>query len=341
VSRRSLILHVDVDAFFASVEQLLIPALRNRPVVVGNGCIASCSYEARRFGLRAGMSLREARRLCPSAVFLDGQQAIYRCFAEHVWRICRRYTLGLETYLDEAYGDATGVPERFGCDPPELGRRLRGEVLREVGLTVSVGLASNRMLAKIASASVKPRGVAWIRPGEEEKFLADMPVEKLPGVGRKTAERLRDMNITTVAGLRLLPRGLLRAMFGRRGEVLHERCRGRDAGGMEFRPAPPRTISRETTFHRPTCDPAEIRGMLFYLLERALRAVRQARLLAGCVALNIRYEDGRDFCAARRAPASARYGPYVVAGKVAQQYGAITISAEGISLHPPSGLLVA
>ena len=158
---------------------------------------------------------------------------------------------------------------------------------------------------------------------------------------RKTAERLRDMNITTVAGLRLLPRGLLRAMFGRRGEVLHERCRGRDAGGMEFRPAPPRTISRETTFHRPTCDPAEIRGMLFYLLERALRAVRQARLLAGCVALNIRYEDGRDFCAARRAPASARYGPYVVAGKVAQQYGAITISAEGISLHPPSGLLVA
>ena len=254
----TLILHVDVDAFFASVEQLLIPSLRGRPVVVGSGVIASCSYEARAFGLRAGMSLREARRLCPKAVFLKGQYAVYHCFAEHVWRVCRRYTCGLETYLDEAYGDATGIP--IDGDPPTLGRKLQRQVGEEVGLPVSVGLAANRMLAKIASASVKPKGVAWVGPGGGERFLDSLPIEKLLGVGHKTAERLRDMNIRTVAALRPLPRETLRAMFGRRGEVLYERCRGR-TGVSPLRgvsPVLPKTISRGTTFHEPTCDPAEI-----------------------------------------------------------------------------------
>ena len=111
-----LILHVDIDAFFPSVERLLIPSLRHRPVVVGSGCIASCSYEARRSGLHAGMPLHQARRLCPAAVILPGNYQIYRCFAEHVWQICRRFTCGLETYLDEAYGEA--VIEGFGGDPP-------------------------------------------------------------------------------------------------------------------------------------------------------------------------------------------------------------------------------
>lgn len=296
----TLILHVDADAFFASVEQLLIPWLRDRPVVVGSGVIASCSYEARAFGLRAGMSLREARRLCPNAVFLKGQYAVYHCFAEHVWRVCRQYTCGLETYLDEAYGDATGMEAVHG-DPPTLGRKLQRQVGEEVGLPVSVGLAANRMLAKIASASVKPKGVAWVRPGDGERFLDSLPIEKLLGVGHKTAERLRDMNIRTVAALRPLPRETLRAMFGQRGEVLYERCRGRDVQAV--RPAAlPKTISRETTFHEPSCDPAEIRGMLFYLLERAMRAARAGGLLAGGVELSVRYDDWKELAAARSLP---------------------------------------
>jgi len=287
----NLVLHVDVDAFFASVEQLLIPALRNRPVVVGSGCIASCSYEARRFGLRAGMPLGRARRLCPSAVFLPGQYSIYRCFAERVWDICREYTCGLETYLDEAYGDVTGSPLLRHADPPTLGRKLQQQILLEAGLPVSIGLASNRMLAKIASASVKPRGVAWIRPGQEENFLAPLPIEKLPGVGGKTAERLRDMNIPTVGQLRVLPRAILQSMFGRRGQVLYERCRGRDARMPAGDGPIPKTISRETTFHKPTCDRNEIDGMLHYLLERAMRTIRQRRLRVRCVELSIRYDD--------------------------------------------------
>ena len=308
-----LILHVDVDAFFASVEQLLIPALRGRPVVVGSGCIASCSYEARRLGLHAGMSLRDAKRLCPAAVVLKGQYPIYRCFAEHVWSICRRYTCGLETYLDEAYGDATGLGRLYG-DPLSLGRRLQREVLDEVGLPVTVGLARNRMLAKLASGSAKPRGVAWVAPAQEQEILAPLPIEKLPGVGPKTARKLGDVNVRTVGELRRLSRPMLRCMFGRRGEVLYDRCRGKDldvglpppgdsAAAPQTRAAPaarmPKTISRETTFHEPQCDPVQIRGMLSYLTERAMRAARQAHLRVGCVELSIRYDDWRDYAAAK------------------------------------------
>ena len=296
----SLVIHIDVDAFFASVEQLLIPALRGRPVAVGSGVIASCSYEARRFGLHAGMPLHEARRACPAAVILAGDYPIYRCFAEHVWAVCRRFTCGLETYLDEAYGDAAGMERIYG-DPLTLGRALQRQVRDEVALPVSVGLAANRMLAKIASGAAKPNGVTWVAPGEEQRFLSDLPIRKLLGVGGKTERKLHDMNIATVGQFRALSRELLRAMFGRRGEELYERARGRDV--QVLRPERmPRTISRETTFHRPTCDPREIRGMLFYLLERAMRTVRRGRLLAGAVEAAIRYDDGKQLAARRTLP---------------------------------------
>ena len=295
-----LVLHVDVDAFFASVEQLLIPALRRRPVIVGSGVIASCSYEARRFGLGAGMSLARARRRCPSVVILEGRYPVYRCFAEHVWEVCRQYTCGLETYLDEAYGDATGMEAIFG-PPPELGAKLRKQVAEEVGLPVSVGLASNRMMAKIASGSAKPKGVAWVRPGEEASFLGNLPIANLLGVGRKTAGRLGDMNVRTVADLRRLPREMLRDMFGLRGEVLHERCRGRDREPIRPR-CLPRTISRETTFHKPTRDADEIRGMLFYLLERAMRTVRAGAMRTRRVELSIRYDDYKGDSTGRSLP---------------------------------------
>lgn len=292
-----IILHVDVDAFFASVEQLLIPALRGRPVIVGSGVIASCSYEAREFGLRAGMPLHEAMQRCPSAVRLAGQYPIYRCFAEHIWDICRRYLTSLETFLDEAYGDATGAEAHFG-GPPALGRRLRKHIADAVGLPVSVGLAGNRMMAKVASAQAKPGGVVWIEPGREREFLDRLPLRKLPGVGRKTAELLADLNIRTIDELRRLSRASLRAMLGLRGEVLYHRCRGED--GQRLRPgATPRTISRETTFHAPEQDPTRLCGMLHYLLERAMRTMRGQRLMMRTIELTLCYDDWRRRRAAR------------------------------------------
>ena len=287
----NIILHIDADAFFASVEQLLIPALRNRPVIVGSGCIASCSYEARRFGLHAGMSLGRAMRLCPSAVRLPGRYPIYRCFAEQIWQVCRRYVTGLETYLDEAYGDATGT-HRLYDGPRELGARLQEAVRREVRLPVTIGLGANRMMAKIASDHGKPGGVVWIRPREQEAFLTPLPAAALPGVGPKTAEMLSDMNVQTVGDLRGLSRESLRAMLGRRGELLYERCRGRDVQAPRHATAP-KTISRETTFHKPTDEPAQIHGMLQYLLERAMRAMRGLGLRVRTVELAIRYDDGK------------------------------------------------
>jgi DNA polymerase-4 len=234
-------------------------------------------------------------------VVLRGKYPIYRCFAEHVWRVCRQYTCGLETFLDEAYGDATGMERIYG-DPLTLGRRLQQQVAEEVGLAVSVGLAGNRMLAKIASHSAKPAGVAWIPPGREDDFLAPLPVEQVPGVGHRTAGQLRDCNIGTVDQLRRLPRGALSAMFGQRGEAIYERCRGRDAGAAGLRTRLPKTISRATTFHRPQCRPDQIRGMLFYLLERAMRTVRQLDLLAGSVELSLRYDDGKELAGSRSLP---------------------------------------
>jgi DNA polymerase-4 len=286
-----LVLYVDIDAFFASVEQLLIPALRHRPVVVGHGCIASCSYEARRFGLYAGMSLRQARRLCPQAVVLDGAYPVYRCFAEGVWDICRQYTCGLETFLDEAYGDAGGMERLYGL-PLTLGRALQRRVIEEVGLSVSIGLAGNRMLAKLAGESAKPRGLACVPPEQAEAFVAPLAIEKLPGVGSKTAQVLRDINIRTVGELRVLSVEFLRSMFGRRGEALYERCRGRDVGADILPDRPPRTISRETAFHKPTSDRDEIQAMLAYLIDRAMGAVRERRLLARRIEVYIRYDDG-------------------------------------------------
>ncbi len=296
-----LILHIDVDAFFASVEQLLIPSLRGRPVLVGSGVIASCSYEARKHGCRAGMALHEAQRVCPEAAVLAGDAQIYRCFAEHVWAVTARYAGELETYLDEAYGNAAGLERTYG-DPLQLGRSLQRAVREEVGLPVSVGLGRNRMLAKIASAAAKPGGVVWIAPGDEDRFLTALPIRKLPGVGHTTERQLRDMNIATVGDLRRLSRAVLRGMFGLRGEELYDRARGDDA--RVLRPERlPRSISRETTFHAPTCDLREIRGMISYLLERAMRSVREGGLLTGAAELRIRYDDWKSYDAQRTLPA--------------------------------------
>ena len=243
------------------------------------------------------MELRRAKKFCPQVVVLAGDSQIYRCFAEHVWDVCRRFTCGLETYLDEAYGDASGIGQ-YGS-PLELGQTLQRQVKLEVGLPVSIGLAANRMMAKAASSAAKPAGVKWIPPGSEEEFLAPLPIRKLLGVGHKTEQKFLDMNIATIGQLREFSRATLESMLGLRGLELYEHCRGRKADPLRGPVRPPRTISRETTFHQPTCDPKEIDGMLFYLLERAMRAARQLGLLAGSIELSIRYDDWKQYAASR------------------------------------------
>ena len=284
------VLHVDIDAFFAAIEQLREPRLKGRPVIVGAGCIASCSYEARRFGLHAGMALSEARRLCPEAVILEGHAQVYRCFAERIFECCRAVAPAVETYLDEAYCDLSGT-ERLHGEPLAVARRLKADILERTGLTVTCGVGPNRMLAKLIGKTTKPDGLARIGAAEADAFLRDRPVEQLLGVGHTHARTLRSMNLETIGELRALPVGVLEALFGAPGRLLFERCRGRDTAAVHAREIP-QSISRETSFHKDTADPAEIEGMLEYLVGRACRTARELDIQPRTVAVRLRYADG-------------------------------------------------
>jgi len=295
------VLHADIDAFFASVEQRLDPSLAGRPVIVGSGVIASCSYEARSFGLHAGMPLRKARSLCPEGVFLEGRRHVYGCFAERVFDALLELVPSAETSLDEAFCDLAGTERLFG-DFRRLGDLVRLRVLEATGLSVTVGIGPNRMGAKIAGRTVKPGGVRRIRTESElASLMGPLPVSVIPGVGRKVGGVLSGLNVGTVADLRALPEAALVALFGAAGRALFARARGRDARSAAPA-ATPKRISRETTFHAETSDASEIEGMLQYLCGRAARALRKAGLSARTLSVRIGYADHRREAASRSFP---------------------------------------
>ena len=285
-----LVLHVDIDAFFAAIEQQRNPALRGKPVIVGAGVIASCSYEARRFGLKAGMTLTEAKRRCPQAVILDGHAQIYRCFAEVIFAHCRDLSPAVETYLDEAYCDLSGT-ERLHGDVMAAARALKEAIREETGLTVTCGIGPNRMLAKLIGKSVKPAGLARIAAEDADAFLCERPIEQLAGVGHAHAKTLRSMNLLTIGALRALPVETLEALFGVAGRLLYERCRGRDTAPVTVREIP-LSISRETSFHRDTAEATMLDGMIEYLVGRACHAARELGLKARTIGVRLRYQDG-------------------------------------------------
>jgi DNA polymerase-4 len=287
-----VVMHFDVDAFFASVEQLKDPRLRGKPVAVGNGVVASPSYEARARGVTTAMPLHEARRICPELVVLDGRHEVYRCFTDAIWEIIRRYAPALETFLDEAFADFTGT-EHVYPDFLELGGRIRREIRDEVGLPVTVGIAKNRMISKLAAKSVKPDGLRLVPDGEEDAFMLPLPIEKIPGIGPKTAALFHDMNIRTVREFREIPLATLEAMLGKVGAALYERARGEDSRPVQEREIP-KQVSRETTLEQPTADRAWLEGMLFYLVDRAIRAIRQQGLRTRTMRVRLRYSDWVD-----------------------------------------------
>jgi len=306
-----LILHVDIDAFFAAIEQQRDPRLQGRLVIVGACVIASCSYEARAFGLKAGMALTEARRLCPQAVILEGHAQIYRCFADEIFAACRRVAPAVETYLDEAYCELTGT-ERLHGDPLAAAAALKREVRDKTGLTVTCGVGPNRMLAKLIGKTVKPDGLARIEAADAEAFLTALPVEKLMGVGGAHAKTLRSMNVRTIGEMRALTPEILVALFGAPGRMLHERCRGRDTAAVTEREVP-LSIGRETSFARDTADRTELEGMLEYLAGRACRAARELGIRPRTVSVHLRYSDGESAEQARSLQVPSDADPVVIA----------------------------
>ena len=205
------IVHVDVDAFFASVEQVLDPKLRGKPVLVGRGVVASASYEAKACGVKTAMSFRDALRICPKALVVPGQYEHYADFAERVRRILETYTPAVETAaLDDFYLDFAGT-ERLYPNYEAALRRVQSDVLEQTGLSVSVGAARTKVVASIASRLERPRGFRMIAPGTEEDFLTPLPVEKLHGIGHVHAGMLAERGIATIGELRLVPRAALEA----------------------------------------------------------------------------------------------------------------------------------
>jgi DNA polymerase-4 len=286
------IVHVGVDDLFASVEQVLNPGLRGKPVLVGRGCVASASYEAKSRGVKTAMSCREALRVCPKAIVVLGQYEQYADFAERVRRILESYTPAVETAaLDDFYLNFAGT-ERLYPDYQATLRRMQNEILGRTGLNVSIGAGSSKVVASIASRLQRPRGFRMVPCGEEEAFLAPLPVETLRGIGHACGATLAGRGIATIGELRQVPKPALQAVFGEViGQQIWERARGLD-GREVLQPSTPKSISRETTIEGGTLDTEFLGGLTEYLSECIGSTLRESGKLAHTVGLRVCYVDG-------------------------------------------------
>jgi len=287
------ILHVDMDAFFVSVELLERPELRGKPVIVGGepnqrGVVTAASYEARKFGVHSAMPLRTAGRLCPHAVYLDGHHAKYSEWSDRVATILAKFSPIVEMVsIDEAYLDLHGTERLHGPALAATDKLLR-TITRDTGLPCSGGLATTRLVAKVASDQAKPRGLLWIPPGSEARFLAPLSVRKIPGIGEITERALRALSIETVEQLAAQPLEKLEKIFGQWGTALYRKARGGDSYEFVI-DAEPKSISHNRTFGEDTDDTATLFTMLSHLSQKACKRLREAGLAARTVTLTIRY----------------------------------------------------
>ncbi len=292
--RQRWILHVDMDAFYASVEQRDRPELRGRPVIVGGstarGVVAAASYEARRYGIRSAMPTREALRRCPEAICVKGRMEHYQSVSRQIFDIFRRYTPVVEGLsLDEAFLDVTGSLTLFGS-AMEIARAVKDDVRAETALCASVGIAPNKLVAKIASDLDKPDGLVLVTPETLRETLDPLPVETLPGIGRQTLARLHGRGVRSIADLRTAAAETLRPVFGRYTRRAQER-----AAGIDDRPVvvhrPEKSISAEQTFDEDLESVEEQERRLLRLAERTGARLRAKRLVAGTVQVKIRAAD--------------------------------------------------
>ncbi|HJX96674.1 MAG TPA: DNA polymerase IV [Candidatus Acidoferrum sp.] len=287
------ILHVDMDAFFVSVELLERPELRGRPVVVGGkpdqrGVVTAASYEARKYGVHSAMPLRTAGRLCPHAVFLDGHHEKYGEWSDRVATILAKFSPIVEMVsIDEAYLDLAGT-ERLHGPPLAAADKLLRTITRITDLPCSAGLATTRLVAKVASDQAKPRGLVWVAPGQEARFLAQLPVRKIPGIGEVTERALRALGIETVDQLAAVAPEKLEKIFGQWGDALYRKARGGDSYEFVI-DAEPKSISHNHTFGEDTNDTEALHALLSHLSQKACKRLREAGLATRTLTLTIRY----------------------------------------------------
>ena len=291
------ILHVDMDAFYVSVEELEDPSLKGKAVIVGadpdgRGVVAAASYEARQFGVHSAQPIQTAKKLCPHAIFLRGHYEKYREYSSRVHEIFSEFTPVVEMMsIDEAYLDLTGC-ERLHGSAFLAADRLILSVKERTGLNCSVGVSTSHLVSKIASDQAKPHGLLWVFPGSEASFLAPLPVRRMPGIGKVTEPELGALGIHTIGDLQQWSRDGLKQRFGQYGEWLYVKSRGEDTGAYAYQEEP-KSISHETTFDVDTGDTDELERTLSYLTQLVARRLRDHGLFARTVGLKLRYADFR------------------------------------------------
>jgi DNA polymerase-4 len=291
-----VIFHVDLDAFYASVERIDNPELQGKAVIVGalpghRGVVSSCSYEARRFGVHSAMPISQAVRRCPTGVFVPVRMSRYLEVSQRVMRILESFTPEFrQISVDEAFMDMSGTGLLYG-PPLAAGSRIKKQVRSRTGLTLSIGIAANRYLAKLASEYCKPDGLYFVQPGGEISFLDQLTLGKLWGVGEKTRERLGELNITSVQALRNVPLDILCSMMGdASGRYLYKACRGEDPGVFAAA-AKSHSISSEMTFERDIKNADTLKRTILELSEQVMHRLLIGSLRTNTVVLKLRYFD--------------------------------------------------
>ena len=293
--KQRAIMHIDMDAFFAAVEQRDNPELKGKPVIVGGsvesrGVVSTASYEARTYGVHSAMPMAEAHRLCPNGIYLPVDMQKYRRVSRQIMDIFHRFTPEVEAIsLDEAFLDLTESLRLFGS-AEEIGRKIKQLIREELQLTASVGLSYNKFLAKLASDMDKPDGFYQIRPEDLQEKVWVLPVRRMMGVGPKTAQMLEKMGVTTIGQLAGMNAGLLEHILGKQGLVMHE-----VANGIDNRPVEPvresKSVGRETTFARDIQEQYLLETILFTLADDVCHTLRSSGLKGKTVSIKIRYPD--------------------------------------------------
>lgn len=290
-----MLFHLDLDAFFISVERILNPSLEGKPVIVGGdpkgrGVVAACSYEAREYGIHSAMPIRKAYQLCPDGIYIRGHYEEYVRFSRIVRKILEKYfPLVEQASIDEFYLDFSGCERIYG-HPYFFASRIQVEIKHETGLPCSIGIASNKFVAKVASDYAKPEGITFVVPGQEAEFLAPLPVEAMPGVGDVMKKELNARGFYTIGQIAKTPKAYFEFVFGKYGSVLHDHACGIGSSifSIEYEQ---KSISRETTYQTDTSDIGYIESTLLELVRDAGNALRSENFMTRTISIKLRYSD--------------------------------------------------
>ncbi|SFC73166.1 DNA polymerase-4 [Algibacter lectus] len=307
MSKNRSIVHMDLDTFFVSCERLLDSRLIGKPVLIGGtsdrGVVASCSYEARKFGVHSAMPMRLAKSLCPEAVVLRGNSGIYSNFSKDVTDVIKESVpLYEKSSIDEFYIDLTGMDKFFGCH--KLASELRQRIMKETGLPISFGLSINKTVSKIATGEAKPNNEINILSGTEKPFLAPLSVRKIPMVGEVTYKSLCDLGVKRIQTVQDMPMDLMHKVLGKNGLSIWKKANGIDHSPVvQYQER--KSISTERTFNKDTTDISKLKGIIVAMTENLAYQLRRGNKLTACVTFKIRYSDFQTYTQQQRIPYSA------------------------------------